>query len=107
MLGDGLERKHSECVVQDHREGNQVGTGLERETGNFGGRHSWQLPTGICSALVQPARLEVPLLDPELRRHLRLVNTHLDETLGVLARMNASVDQRGSENGKDMVRSTC
>ena len=38
------------------------------------------------SYLVQPARLELALLDPELRRDLRIVAAHLlDEALGVLA----------------------
>ena len=37
-------------------------------------------------SLVQPARLEFPLLDPQSRRHLGLVTPHLfDEALGVLA----------------------
>ena len=37
-------------------------------------------------ALVPPARLELALLDPQLRRELRLVASHLlDEALGVLA----------------------
>ena len=36
--------------------------------------------------VVQPARLELLLLDPQLRRHLGLVAPHLlDEPLGVLA----------------------
>ena len=35
--------------------------------------------------LVQPARLELALLDPQLRRHLVIVAAHLlDEPLGVL-----------------------
>jgi hypothetical protein len=38
------------------------------------------------SELVQRAGLELPLLDPELRRELGLVTAHLlDEPLGVLA----------------------
>jgi hypothetical protein len=50
---------------------------------------SVRVPTatvGPPAPRVQPARLELPLLDPQLRRHLRLVAAHLpDEPLGVLA----------------------
>ena len=36
--------------------------------------------------MVPPSRLELPLVDPELRRHLGIVSEHLlDEPLGVLA----------------------
>ena len=36
--------------------------------------------------LVQPARVKLPLFDPELRRDLGIVAAHLfDEPLGVLA----------------------
>ena len=36
--------------------------------------------------LVQPARLELALLDPQLSRHVGIVAAHLlDEPLGVLA----------------------
>lgn len=36
--------------------------------------------------LVQPARLHLPLLDPQIRRHLGLVAAYfVDEALGILA----------------------
>ena len=41
---------------------------------------------GIEDPLVQPARLELSLLDPQLRRELGIVAAYLlDEALGVLA----------------------
>ena len=40
----------------------------------------------MAGGLVQPARLEVALLDPQLRRNLGIVAAHLpDEALGVFA----------------------
>ena len=85
-----------------------------------GGRNSTNLKNQSVLATAHPrgrrrgrapsssARLELALLDPELRRDLGLVAANfLDEALGVSRRMNVSIDQRGSENGKDLVRSTC
>ena len=44
------------------------------------------------TALVQPARLELPLLDPQLRRDLGIVSAHLlNEPLGVLAEETITV----------------
>lgn len=49
----------------------------------------WVLGRGVdaqSGRLVQPAGLELPLLNPQLRRDLRIVTAHrLDEPLGDLA----------------------
>ena len=51
--------------------------------------------------LVEPARLELPLLDPELRRDLGIVSAHLrDEPLGFSRRMNTSSSTPSGKSGE-------
>jgi hypothetical protein len=66
------------------------------------------------------ARLELPLLDPQLGRYLRIIVPHLcDEALGVLAsdkhleinaerdvRRKSIVDDRVEDHGETMTRSS-
>jgi hypothetical protein len=54
--------------------------------GGEGLRGDHKSPLSSFLDLVQPARLELALVDPQVRRELGIVATHLiDETLGVLA----------------------
>ena len=51
--------------------------------------------------LVQPARLELALLDPQLRRHLRIVAAHLlDELLRILATDEVSTASPSGKSGE-------
>jgi hypothetical protein len=51
--------------------------------------------------LVVPSRLQLALLDPELRRDLRIVAPHLlDEALGSSRRMNTSNESPSGKSGE-------